>query len=264
VYKELLFVLAMSLITASTSFAMANEGCGGECTSCHSLNEKEATVLLSKIGAIAKSVKQSPSKGLYEVLAEKDGKQGIVLIDYGKKNLIQGSMFSFDTLQQVSAYTQDLPQPKKITSVDVSTIPADKALIMGNPKGSKKLYVFSEPDCPYCRKGYIELKKLAAIAPDVTINIMLFPLSMHPASYDKSRTLLESMDLDLMDKAFEGKDIPKPNQKNSKITLDEIIAFANANGISATPTMIMPDGKIVVGMRDAETLKKMLEDKPKI
>lgn len=260
-FKELLTALAISVIVASPSFAMAKEGCGGECTSCHTLTEKDATALLSKIGATAKSVKQSPSKGLFEVLAEKDGKQGIIFIDYGKKHLLQGMIVDLETLQPVSAHAQNMPQPKQVTSIDVKKIPVDKAVIMGNPKGTKHLYVFTDPDCPYCRKGHAELKKLATIAPDVAIHIMLYPLPMHPGAYDKARTIFETKSLELMDKAFEGNEIPKPTQESSKKAIDEIIAFANANGISGTPTMVLPDGKIEVGMRDAESLKRMLEGK---
>jgi thiol:disulfide interchange protein DsbC len=257
--KELLVCLFVSLIVTSPSFAMAKEGCGGECASCHKLSENDANELLKKTGLNVKSVKQSPSKGLFEILVEKDNKQGVVFIDYGKKYLMQGMIIDLESLQPVSAHAQNLPQPKQVTSVDVTTIPADKAVVMGNPKGSKKLYVFTDPDCPYCRKGHEELKKLAKIAPDVAIYVMLFPLPMHPAAYDKSRTVFETMSHDLLDKAFEGKDVPKPSKESSKKAIDEIIAFANAHGISGTPTMIMPDGKIEVGMRDAETLKKMLE-----
>ena len=260
-FKKLLTALAVSFIIASSSFAMAKEGCGGECTTCHTLTEKDASALLSKIGATAKSVKQSPSKGLFEVLAEKDGNQGVIFIDYGKKHLLQGVIVSLDTLQPVSAHAKDLPQPRQITSIDVSTIPTDKAVVMGNAKGSKKIYVFTDPDCPYCRKGHLELKKLAALAPDVAIYIMLDPLPMHPGAYDKARTIFETKSLELMDKAFDGKEVPKPSKASSKTAIDEIIKFANANGISGTPTMVMPDGKIELGMRDAESLKKMLEGK---
>jgi len=258
-FKELLTALAISIILASSSFAMAKEGCGGLCVSCHTLTEKEATVLLSKIGVTAKSVKQSPSSGLFEVLAEKDGKQGIIFIDYGKKHLLQGMIVSLDTMQPVSAHALDTPQQKQVTSVDVSKIPVDKAIIIGNPKGAKKLYVFTDPDCPYCKKAHTELKKLATIAPDVAIHIMLYPLAMHPGAYDKARTIIETQSQDLLDKAFDGKEIPKPSKESSKKVIDEIIAFANGNGISGTPTLVMPDGKVEVGMRDAETLKKMLQ-----
>ena len=179
-------------------------------------------------------------------------------MDYGKKHLIQGMVVDIEKLEPVSAHQQNSPQPKQQTSLDVKTIPTANAVIMGNPKGSKKLYVFTDPDCPYCRKGHTELKKLATIAPDVAIYIMLYPLPMHPGAFDKSRTILETKSLDFMDKAFDGKDIPKPKKESSRKAIDEIVAFANANGISGTPTMVMPDGKIEVGMRDAETMKKML------
>jgi len=260
-FKELIFSLALSVIIASPSFAMAKDNCGGDCTSCHSLTVTDANELLKKTGINVKSVKQSPSRGLFELLVEKDSKQGVIFIDYGKKHLLQGMIVNLETLQPVSAHAQDLPQPKQTTSVDVSKIPVNNAVIMGNPKGSKKLYVFTDPDCPYCKKGHLELKKLAAIAPDVAIHIMLFPLPMHPAAYDKSRAVIETKSLDVLDKAFDGQQIPAPTKESSRKAIDEIIAFANANGISGTPTMVMPDGKVEVGMRDAETLKKMLENK---
>lgn len=259
--KELLVCLFVSMIVAAPSFAMSKEGCGGVCATCHSLTEKEATEILKKTGGTVTSVKQSPSKGLFELLVEREGQKGLILMDYGKKYLIQGMVVDIETLKPASAHQLNSPQPKQQTSVDVSTIPVNNAIIMGNPKGSKKLYVFTDPDCPYCRKGHVELQKLAKIAPDVAIYVMLFPLPMHPAAYDKSRTVLETMSHDLLDKAFEGKDVPKPKNESSKKTIDEIVKFANANGINGTPTMVMPDGKIEVGMRDAETLKKMLEGK---
>lgn len=259
--KELIIATAVTVIIATSSFAMAKEGCGGVCSTCHSLTEKDATELLKKTGTTVTSVKQSPARGLFELLVEKDGQKGIILMDYGKKHLIQGMVVDIEKLEPVSAHLQNSPQQKQQTSLDVTSLPAAHAVIMGNPKGSKKLYVFTDPDCPYCRKGHVELQKLAKIAPDVAIHVMLFPLPMHPGAYDKSRTVLETMDHGLLDKAFEGKELPKPKSESSKKAIDEIIKFANTNGISGTPTMVMPDGKIEVGMRDAETIKKMLEGK---
>ncbi len=261
-FKEFCIAVAVTIIIASSSYAMAKEGCGGECASCHTLTTQEATGLLKKIGGTVTSVRQSPARGLYELLVEKDGQKGILLMDYGKKHVIQGTVFDLEKLEPVIAHKSELPpQPKQVTSVDVKTIPVAHAVVIGNPKATKKLYVFTDPDCPYCRKGHVELKKLASIDPDVAIHIMLFPLPMHPGAYDKARTILETKSLDLLDKAFDGKDIPKPTKESSKTAIDEIVKFANANGISGTPTMVMPDGTIQVGMRDAETMKKMLEGK---
>lgn len=259
--KELCIAVAVTTLIASSSYAMDKEGCGGGCASCHTLTPGEATGLLKKIGATVTSVRQAPARGLFELLVEKDGQKGVLLMDYGKKHLIQGAMFNIETMEQVVAHKKELTPPKPNTSLDVKTIPDDHSIVMGNPKGSKKLYVFTDPDCPFCRKGHVELKKLARITSDVAIHIMLFPLPMHHGAYDKARAVYESKSLAMLDDAFEGKDIPKPAHDSSRKAIDEIIRFANANGISGTPTMVLPDGTIQVGMRDAETLKKMLEGK---
>ena len=256
-----LLLIVIAFMSAAPSFAMAKEGCGGTCTACHSLSVKEAGDLLKPTGVTVKSVRMAPANGLFEVMVEKDSRSGVLFIDYGKKHFLQGMMVSLPDLKPVAAHQSELQQqqPKAATKVDISTIPVEHAVILGNPKATKKLYVFTDPDCPYCRKGHEQLKKLAEIAPDVAIHVMLFPLPMHPAAYDKSRAVIETKSLELLDKAFEGKEVPKPASDAGKAAVDAIIKFANANGINGTPTMVLPDGTVQVGMADAETMKKMVE-----
>lgn len=223
--------------------------------------EKAVNDIFNRIGGKVISIKPAPVKGLYEILIEKDGRTGIVYLDDARKHLMQGMILDVELLQPVFSHPQEMLQPKQPTALDVNKIPVDSAFIMGNPQGTKKLFVFTDPDCPYCHKMHVELKKLEKIAPDVAINIMLFPLPMHPGAYDKVRVLIETGSRDLLDKAFEGKEVPKPTKESSKSAVDAIVKFANANGISGTPTLVLTDGTIIVGMRDAETLKKMLEGK---
>lgn len=260
-FDKLFIAMAVIVMVSSPTFVLAAEVHGTDCAACHKLNEKDANELLKKIGVTVKSVKQAPVKGFFELLVEKDGKKGLIFVDYAKKDIIQGAIFSLETLQPVASHPLDQFQPKQVTSIDPKTIPVDNSVVIGNPKGSKKLYVFTDPDCPYCRKMHVELLKLEKIDPDVAIYIMLYPLAMHPQSFDKARVILETQSHDLLDKAFEGKEVPKPTKEDSKARIEANIKFANANGISGTPTLVMPDGKVVVGMRDADTLKKMLESK---
>ncbi len=232
-----------------------------DCVKCHTLTVKEAGELLSFANVGVKSVKLALSHGLYEILFEQGGKTGIVYIDFGKKHLLQGQVIDLKTKQPVIAHEKELPRPKELQKIDPTTIPTQHSFIMGNPKGSKKLFVFDDPDCPYCRKLHLELKKLEKIAPDVAIHVMLMPLPMHPEAFDKSRTILETKNRVNFDKAFEGKAVPKPAKESSKAAVEAIIRFANTNGITGTPTLILPNGKVVVGARDAEELKKLIDGK---
>ena len=260
--KVLFSVIACVTLFTTPLFAMDKEGHGNDCTSCHTLSTKDASELLKATGGTVKSIKYAPVKGMYELLIEKDGKQGLVYVDFAKKHIMQGFLVDLATMQPVTAHTQqELPQQKQPTKLDVKTIPLENSIVMGNPKGAKKIYVFTDPDCPYCRKFHAELKALAKSAPDVAIYIIPFPLAMHPGAYDKARAVLEAQSQDVLDKAFEGKDVPKPAKDASKAQVDANIKFGNANGITGTPTFVMPNGAIVVGGRDAEALKTMLEGK---
>lgn len=254
------FILLVALfMTALPICASAMSGHGTDCASCHKLTEKEAGDLVPKAGGVVTSVKQAPVKGLFEIQMERNGQKGIIYMDYGKKHLMQGMVFDREKLEPVTAHKLEPVQPKQPVMLDVKTIPTKGAILVGNPAAPKKLYVFTDPDCPYCRKAHAELKKLVKIAPDVAVYVVLYPLPMHPGAFDKARIVVETGSQEILDNAFEGKDVPKPVKELSKQIIDENVKYANANGISGTPTLVLPDGRIEVGMRDAETLKKMLE-----
>lgn len=264
IFAFLLFACFLSPVAAKMPPPPEN-GCGPghECSKCHSLSVKEAGELLSFAGSGVKvtSVKPAPSHGLYEVLVDQSGKNGVVYIDFGKKHLLQGQIVNLQTKQLVVAHDKELSRPQEPQKLDPAAIPVQHSFVMGNPRGSKKLFVFDDPDCPYCRKLHLELKKLEKIAPDIAIHVMLMPLPMHPEAFDKSRAILETKKRDVFDRAFEGKSVPKPTKESSKAAVDAVIRFAGQNGINGTPTLVLPDGRVVVGARDAEELKRLVEGK---
>lgn len=255
---KIALLVALLLVHASgTALAMPKDGCGGECAACHSLSEKEAGTILKDLGGV-KSVRASTVRGLFEIQLERNGRQATAYMDYGKKNLIAGQIFDIASRQSLT------PAVEKVTNVapiNVGNIPLENALVMGNLNGSKRLFVFTDPDCPYCRKLHGELKKLINVLPDVVVYIMLYPLKMHPEAYDKARLLLETKDLALLDQAFEGRKLSGPSQKQSSATVDSIVSFAKRYGITSTPTLVLADGKIVIGMQDAESLRKLISEK---
>jgi len=264
-FKSIAGIVAVLLISFGTAVAMpaAKDGCGTqECSKCHSLTVKEAADLLGFAGVTVKSVKPAPSHGLHEVLFEKGGGKGIVFIDYGKKYVIQGPIIDIKTQEAVAAHEREFPKPKQFTGVDPKLIPTQYAVVMGNQKGTRKIYVFTDPDCPYCRQLHPILQQLEKLMPDLAINIMIFPIrQLHPESYDKSRVVLAAKKRNLLDKAFEGKELPKPKGDEGKAAVDTIIKFSEEQGINGTPMILLQDGKVYQGPRTAEALKKVLEGK---
>ncbi|MCE1226018.1 MAG: DsbC family protein [Geobacteraceae bacterium] len=262
--RIMLTAISLILLSAVSVFAMpaAKDGCGTmECSKCHSLTVKEAAELLSFAGVTVKSVKPAPSHGMHEVLFQKDGGLGIVYIDYGKKHLIQGMIIDLKTKEPaVMAHEKDIPRPKQFTGLDPKLIPAQYAIIMGNPKAAKKLYVFTDPDCPYCRTLHPELQKLEKLMPDLAIHIMLYPLQqLHPQAYDKARVVLSTKSRKNLDLAFEGKELPQPKGDEGKASIDAVIQFAQEQGINGTPMILMTDGTLYQGQRTAEAVMAVLK-----
>lgn len=254
----LLFVLVSLAVYSS---ANAKELCVGDCTSCHKLSVKEAEELLKKTGGTVKSIKPAPIRGMFELFMEKDGKQGIIYIDYAKKNFMQGFIVNFESLKKISAHDAELPQPKLAGFADTKTIPTENAIVMGNPLGSKKLYIFTDPENSYCRQQHDELIKLEKIATDTAIYVMLYPLPMNPGGYDKSRSVLTFKKRSVLDLVFAGGEAPVVGTKDAAVAVDGNINYARRNGIFLTPSIILPDGRVVQGLQDAEALKKLVEDK---
>lgn len=80
----------------------------------------------------------------------------------------------------------------------------------------------------------------------------MFPLRIHPEAYEKAKAIVCEKSLALLEDAFEKKPLPKP--KCETTVIDENIKLAEKLGISSVPSLILPDGRIISGFRNAETI----------
>lgn len=246
-----LFILFFAL----PAYAMSQgEGCGGDCNSCHSLSLMEANGLLKDIGTVTE-VKPAAVRGLYELTVEKEGQVAVAYMDYGKKHLLGGQIYDIAARKVVGA-----PAVKRAPErLNPATLTTGDSLVMGNPKGKKRLFVFTDPECPFCAKMHDELKKLVQMEPDLAIYIKLFPLKMHPHAYQKARVILGENSLKLLEKSYSGGSLPSPGARDGRKAVDGTIAFAEAAGINATPTLVLPDGRILPGFREAKAVRELLK-----
>jgi len=239
--------ILMTMIFPSVGFTfMGPPGCGQDCVSCHTLTKEEASKLLKME---VDNVSQASAKGLWEVTGKQKGKTVKVHVDYGKKYAI---------LIQAFIPIENIGKPPEMKKVDVKSIPLTDSLIVGDPDAKNKLIVFSDPDCPYCRKLHTEMKDIVKKRKDISFYVKLFPLvKLHPQSYEKSKSVQCKNSVKLLDDAFEGKDVPKVECETK--VLDENIKLAEKLGISGTPAIILPDGRVVPGYMDAQNLLKLME-----
>lgn len=100
------------------------------------------------------------------------------------------------------------------------------------------------------------MKKVIAERKDISFYIKMFPLSIHPNAYEKAKAIVCKKSLALLENAFNKKELPKAECKTSAI--DENIKLAQKLGISGTPVLIMPDGRVIPGYKDAKSLIELI------
>lgn len=254
--RWLLLVFALSLTTPA--FAMSGEGCGaGKCNDCHSLSLEEATTLLQKGGVDrVVSVGFAEMPGVWVVEVEKEQKKYPLYIDFSKSYVVAGNIIRLADGQNVTQ-----KRMAELNRVDVSRIPLGDALLLGRADARRKVIVFTDPECPYCKKLHEEIKEVVRRDPDIAFLIKLFPLKMHPNAYSISKSIVCNKSTALLEDSYAGKTVPPPLCETPVV--DETLALVGELGIRSTPTLVLPDGLVLPGYKSADDLLKLLAPAPK-
>ena len=102
------------------------------------------------------------------------------------------------------------------------------------------------------------MKKVTAKRADIAFYLKFFPLKGHVDAYWKSKSIICGKSIKLLEDNFEKKPIPKNDCSTSEI--DKNIKFGEKNGITGTPTLILPDGSVYSGTAEANKLIKMIDE----
>ena len=157
------------LVPLTTNAFSSHEGCAGNCIDCHKLEKKEAEEIIKKIVPNGQVTRDQTVAGQGPV-ADRGGcgrQAGTLYLDFSKKYLITGQIMPIDAIGKPA------PADAKWT---FSKIPLKDAMVLGPKNAKKKVAVFTDPDCPYCRKLHEEMKQVLAKRKDVAFYMFLFPL----------------------------------------------------------------------------------------
>ncbi len=142
-FGRLLFNCLLFLCLLPMSYSYGFEAKGQECSKCHTLHKDEARDLLKNVipDVVILDVRLSPVKGVWEVDLESRGRKAIVYVDFLKKHFFSGALVSIGE-------KKNLTQERfiELNKVDVSQIPLENALVLGDPRARIRVIVFTDPD----------------------------------------------------------------------------------------------------------------------
>ncbi len=249
--RSLLLIVAL-LFCSQTALAMTSDGCGaGTCNDCHSITKEETAQLLGSMVDKVNNVEFSEVPGMWVAEVEKGDQRLPVYIDFSKQYLVSGNVIRLDNKENLTSQ-----RSARMNKADVSKIPLDDALLLGKASAKTKVIVFTDPECPYCKKLHEELKEVIRIDPNIAFLIKLFPLKMHPNAYNISKSIICNDSMELLEISFAGKPVP-PATCDTQV-VDQTLAVGAEIGVRSTPTLILPDGLVVPGYKKAGALLAMI------
>ena len=192
-------------------------------------------------------VTKSPVPGLYEVRV--NGAQ-IFYTDEQGNYLIQGSLIDVKSRKNLTE-----ERVEKLSEVAFDKLPLPDAIKIVRGNGKRKLAVFEDPNCGYCKRFEKDMKTVD----NVTVYLFLYPV-LGADSAAKSRDIWCSKD---KGKAWgdwmEANVKPATAASSCDVTaLQRNVEFGRKYNITGTPTLIFSNGTRTPGAIPAEQVEKQL------
>ena len=192
-------------------------------------------------------VTKTPLPGLYEVRVGQD----ILYADEQGNYVIQGNLIDTRT-------RTDLTEARinKLTAIDFASLPLKDALVIKQGNGTRRMAVFADPNCGYCKRFERDLARL----PDVTIYTFLYPI-LGPDSNLKSKDIWCAADGAKAWRAWMVDGTMPPKSSGGKCdaaALERNVALGKKHRVQGTPAAVFEDGTRAPGAVPLETIEKYL------
>ncbi len=125
----------------------------------------------------------------------------------------------------------------------------------GKVGSQKYIYLFTDMDCPFCKRSEPIVEKWAN-EKGVEVRVILFPLPIHPQAFVKSVALV--CDKKGWEEYKSGYNSNNQCEEGKK-KIESNLQLAEKYGISGTPTFIGMNGKIHTGLPTEQDLDKLVQ-----
>lgn len=176
--------------------------------------------------------------GLYQIIANGQ----YVFTDAEADYLITGNVIHSDT--KISLVDEDLAKKR---GPIWSELPTKLAFTKVYGKGERKIAIFFDPDCPYCKQQELDMNQADPAKLNLTVYYYLNPLPIHPDAARKADAIYcASNKTETLDNWINNQKNPEIKEGkvcNSKV--NDIIKFAQSKYIFGTPGLVFPDNYVL-------------------
>ncbi|MEQ6292128.1 DsbC family protein [Vogesella sp. GCM10023246] len=197
-------------------------------------------------GMKAEQVRKAPMPGWYEIFSSGQ----LFYVDDGVNFVLQGAVIDAKTRQNLTAM-----QLAKLTVLPFDKLPFEQAIKIVKGDGKRKMAVFEDPHCPYCKQLEGELLSVN----NVTVYVFLFPIEqLHPGATLKSRQIWCASDPAKAWLAAVNDGVAPGGTGDCANPVANLEALARKHRITGTPTMFFENNERVAGAVPAARIEALL------
>ena len=233
-------VLSKWALMAATAVLSLGSALAQEATIRKNLTERLPN--LPKIDEVSKT----PMNGLFEIRMGNE----VMYSDAEGHFLIQGALIDVRQRRNLTEERMD-----KLSAIPFDQLPLKNAFTQVRGNGKRKLAVFADPNCGFCKRFEKDLQKLD----NVTIYHFLYPI-LGEDSRTKSRNIWCAKDKAKVWNDWMIQGITPPAANCEATAIDTIVAFGQKNRITGTPLLLFADGTRVPGAVPMSQVEKILAD----
>ena len=183
--------------------------------------------------------------GLYEIRIGTD----ILYTDEQGNYIIEGQLIETKTRTNLTEQ-----RVAKLTAIDFKALPLKDAMVWKQGTGERKLVIFADPNCGYCKKFERDLLTVK----DITVYTFLYPI-LGPDSTEKSKQIWCAKDNAKVWRDWMIKGTPIAESPTCDTSaLSRNVALGRKHRINGTPGVVYEDGKMQPGAVGAEAVERQL------
>jgi thiol:disulfide interchange protein DsbC len=192
-------------------------------------------------------VSKTPIAGLYELRIGNE----LMYSDESGNHLIQGG----EIIDTKARRNLTEARVRQLTAVAFSDLALKDAIVWKNGNGSRKLAIFADPNCGYCKQFERTLQNVK----DVTVYTFLIPI-LGGDSPDKAKALWCAKDNTAAWRQWmlEAKAPPRAMGACDTAALERNVAFSRKYRINSTPALVFEDGTRIPGALPVDAVEKQL------
>jgi thiol:disulfide interchange protein DsbC len=210
--------------------------------------EEKVRAALKKVlpDAPIDSVRKTTYGGLYEITIGSD----VYYVDEKASFVLMGSLVDLNTKQNMTELRQ-----RELLKIDFASLPLDHAFKIVRGNGSRKIAMFADPNCGYCKKFERDLQAVK----DITVYTFLYPI-LGGDSPDKAKNIWCAKDSTKVWRQWmiDGTAIPASAGQCDTAALQRNVTLGRKYRINGTPGLVFEDGTHKPGALNAAQIEQLL------